>query len=108
MKNCDILRGQFKKPHRLANGLPRAVHIGFWLEQDHLLAAQNPFADLALKFAAPRREPMVCSNMIQGHEPDIVTVLAIFRAGISKTNPKFHSCCDTPIARPMKGWCLIK
>jgi hypothetical protein len=33
---------------------------------------------------------VICRDLVNGHEADIVTVTRVFCAGISKANDKFH------------------
>lgn len=90
MENNDIRRGEFVKPHCLANGLAREVHESLGFEQNGFLRSQPAFADKRLKLAAPRGEPMCIGNLIQRHETDVVAVHLIFRTWIAKADKKFH------------------
>lgn len=33
---------------------------------------------------------MIRGNSVEGHKADIVTIMRVFRAGVTKSNNKFH------------------
>ena len=90
VKDDNVIGGEFEIAHRLAHGLARKVHKGLGLEQRDLFRPKAPFAGLALKLGPPAAEPVVGGDPIHRHKPDVMTVLRVFRAGISKANKQFH------------------
>ena len=90
MEHNDILGRKFVKPHRLANRLTREVHECLGLDQDHFFPSQEAFADLRLKLGLPRAKPMIRRNLIKRHKANVMTVLRIFRAGVSKAYKDLH------------------
>ena len=65
---------------------PGLVHEGRGLEQHHPLTVERAFRSLALKAAAPWCETMTPRNFIDDHEPDVVPVVRVLRAGITEAN----------------------
>ena len=90
MQHHDVGQIQFVKPQGCGHRLPRKVHEGFGLEQQHLLPAQPPLGDLALKGARPAAKAMIGGDPVHRHAADVVAVARIFRARIAKPHPKFH------------------
>src|SRR4030095_12853278 len=76
------------------NRASRFVHEGQRLQQHHPLAVERAFRSLALKAAAPRCETMTPRDFIDGHEPDIVPVMRVLRAGIAEANKEMHGAAS--------------
>ena len=55
---------------------------------------ERAFGCLALKAAAPWCETMTPRNFIDGHEPDVVPVVRVFRAGITEANKQAHDAAS--------------
>ncbi len=86
----DRLWFELEEACRLADRLARAVHVGPRLEQHDLAAAEPPFGDLALELCAPGSEAVVGGDPVHRHEPDVVPVAGIWRAGIAEADEKTH------------------
>ena len=86
MEHRHVRRGQLEEPHRLAHRLPRQVHEGAGFQQDDPVISQPAICGHALKGFAPRRETVICSKPVHGHEADVVPVARIFRPGIAKAH----------------------
>ncbi len=87
----DHVRGrQLEEAHRFPDRLAREVHEGLRLQQDHLIAAEVPLADLALKARAPRRKAVIRGNAVNGHEADIVAVRLVLPAGVAQPDDQPH------------------
>ena len=78
---------RFSRIDRLAG----QVHKCLRLQQHDLGATQATLAELRLKFAFPRRKPVIRGNLIQSHKADIVAIAGIFAARIAETDEKFHA-----------------
>src|SRR6202012_2617151 len=70
------------------------VHEGRGPQQHHPLAVERAFRGLALKAAAPWCETMTPRNLIDHHEPDIVSVMRVLCAGITETNKESHDAAS--------------
>src|SRR5215831_18577649 len=75
---------------RLLHGAAGLVHVGRRLEQHDALTIEHTFRGLALKTTAPWCETMTPRDFVNGHEPDVVPVLRVFRAGITEANKEAH------------------
>src|SRR5713226_7055465 len=76
------------------NRASRLVHEGERAKQDYPLAIELAFRGLALKAAAPWCETMTPRNFIDDHEPDIVPVMRVLRAGIAEANKESHDAAS--------------
>src|SRR6267154_4013221 len=74
------------------------VHEGHGLEQHDALAFERAFRGLALKAAAPWCETMTPRDLVDGHEPDVVPVLRVFRAGITEADKQAHDAASSAVS----------
>ena len=107
MKDDDIGRGQLEIAHRLAHRLTGEVHEGLGLQKRHTRRPDPSFGDLALKFGPPAGESVILGDPVNGHKADVVTVLRVFRAGISKADNQFHArnlSCRSARGQTPRAW----
>src|SRR5262245_54209409 len=74
------------------------VHVSGGLEQHDALAIERAFRGLALKAAAPWCKTMTPRDLIDRHEPDILPVLGVFRAGITEANEQAHDSASPAVS----------
>src|SRR6266436_10374882 len=94
LKHDDLARRELEEIRGLLNRAPRLVHEGRGPEQHHPLAIERAFRGLALKTAAPWCETMTPRNFIDDHEPDIMPVMGVLRAGIAEANKESHDAAS--------------
>src|SRR5690606_4556356 len=95
VEDNHVLQVDFEESCRFADRAPALVHVGHGLKQQNALAADGPFRRLALKPAAPWREPVPLGNPIDSHEADVVAMAGVLVARIAQSDKKLH---DAPIS----------
>src|SRR3981189_1208469 len=94
LKHGDLACRQLEEMRGLLNRTPRLVHEGRGPQQHHPLAIERAFRGLALKAAAPWCETMTPRDFINDHEPDIVPVMGVLRAGIAEAYKESHDAAS--------------
>src|ERR1700733_6011070 len=102
LKHSDFADRELEEIRGFLHRASRIVHEGWGPEQDDTLAVERTFRGLALKTAAPWCETMTPRNFIGDHEPDIVPVMRVLRAGIAEPNKESH---DAASPRPVTSSC---
>src|SRR5690606_28673063 len=64
--------------------------IGLRLDDEDLLAAENPFRNLRLELVGPTGEAMAANDLVGRHETDIVPVLLVFSPRIPEAGNDMH------------------
>ena len=75
---------------RFAHRAAAFVHEGSGLEQENLLGPDPPFAHPAAELLRFGAEAMDLGDGVDRHEPDVVPVQRVLRAGIAETGPDLH------------------
>src|ERR1043166_8769969 len=86
LEHGDVAGRDLEEVGCLLYGAAGLVHVRCRLEQHDALAIERAFGGLALKTTAPWCETMTPCDFLNGHEPDVVPVLRVFRAGITEAN----------------------
>src|SRR5215208_3587667 len=94
LKHGDLAGGQFEEVGGFLNRAPGLVHERGWTKQNDALAIERAFGSLALKTAAPRCKTVTPRNFIDGHEPDVVPVVRVFRTGVTETDKQAHDAAS--------------
>src|SRR4051794_6841771 len=94
LKHRDLAGGQFEEVGGFLNRAPGLVHERTRTKQNDALAIERAFGSLALKTAAPRCKTVTPRNFIDGHEPDIVPVVRVFRTGVTETDKQAHDAAS--------------
>ena len=74
------------------------VHVGDGLEQHDALVVERAFGGLALKAAAPWCKTMTPRDRFNRHEPDVVPVRSVFRAGVTEANKEAHDAASPAVS----------
>src|SRR6185369_3126281 len=90
LKHGDVGGTELEEVRGFLNRAPGLVHVGGRPQQDDLLVIERAFGSLALKTAAPRCETVTPLYLIDGHEPDVVPVVRVFRTGVTETDKQAH------------------
>src|SRR4029078_13572686 len=90
VKHHDITLRQLEELRGVLNRVAGVVNVGRRLEQDDPLPVERAFGSFALKAAAPRCETVTPRNLVHAHEPDVVSIPLILRAGISQSDEQAH------------------
>src|SRR5215212_2621302 len=94
LKHRDLAGRQFEEVCGFLNRAPGLVHERGRTKQNDALAIERAFGSLALKTAAPRCKTVTPRNFIDGHEPDIVPVVRVFRTGVTETDKQAHDAAS--------------
>src|SRR5437773_12299159 len=94
LKHGDVADAKLEEVRGFLNRAPGLVHVGGRPQQNDLLAIERAFRSLALKTAAPRCETVTPCNFIDGHEPDVVPVVRVFRTGVTETDKQAHDAAS--------------
>src|SRR5712671_3450180 len=94
LKHGDLARRELEEIGGFLHRAAGVVHEGRGLEQHDALAFERAFRGLALKAAAPWCETMTPRDLVDGHEPDVVPVLRVFRAGITEADKEAHDAAS--------------
>src|SRR4051812_7466189 len=94
VKHGDLARRELEEIRSLLNRASGVVHESRRAKQDHPLMIERAFRGLALKATAPWCKTMTPSNLIDGHEADVVPVMRVLRAGIAEANKKSHDAAS--------------
>src|SRR5439155_7982320 len=99
VEHHEISQIELRVLEGLLHGAAGLVHVRRRLEQHDALAIERAFRGLALKTTAPWCETMTPCDFVNGHEPDVVPVLRVFRAGITEANKQAHDAASRVLVR---------
>src|SRR4029077_8754321 len=94
LEHGDVAGRQLEEIGGFLHRAAGLVHVSGRFEQHDLLMVEHAFRSLALKAAAPWCKTMTPRNLIDGHEPDIVPVIPVFRAGVTEANKESHDAAS--------------
>src|SRR4029077_2681344 len=86
LKHDDLAGRELEEVRGFLHRAPGLVHERRRLEQHDTLALQRAFRRLALKTAAPWCETMTPRNFVDDRKTDIMPVVRVFRAGVTKAD----------------------
>src|SRR3954464_9628515 len=91
MKDGESFDIELVEAKRLLNRVAAVVHEGLGLDQQDAVPAQAPLRYEAPEFLLPGAKAMDLGDNVDRHEPDIVPMECILRAGISEADPELHA-----------------